>query len=118
MALWRDTEISRRHMEIVSKEGRLLARDVGSSFGTRINGKSLQVDPMELNLGDLIMLGETHSFRLSAGSGAAASGAAGEGGGVRLAAAAGGLATVPEDEEPPEQTSTEQLDPKSLGNEQ
>lgn len=49
------TEVSRDHMEIVSHEGRILARDRGSRYGTFVNEES--ATECELRHGDRIRLG-------------------------------------------------------------
>lgn len=67
VTLSRDDQISRKHMEIVGKDGKLYARDLGSTYGTRLNGKSLvQSEPLELKPGDVLVLGAS-SFQLQVG---------------------------------------------------
>ena len=52
----RDLDVSARHAEIVSTDGRYLLRDVGSTNGTFVNGARV-VTPRELRDGDVITLG-------------------------------------------------------------
>jgi diguanylate cyclase (GGDEF)-like protein len=50
-----DTGLSRRHCEITREEGRYLIRDLGSTNGTVVNGRRVQVWP--LRVGDRVQLG-------------------------------------------------------------
>ena len=64
VTLSRDDQISRKHMQIESKDGKLVARDLGSTYGTRLNGKALVPnESMELKPGDVLVLGAS-SFML------------------------------------------------------
>ena len=91
ITLSRDDQISRRHMQIEARDGKLLARDLGSTcavqhaktrpcvwshsltapwhrfclrrYGTRINGKALGAEAAELKPGDVLVLGAS-SFQL------------------------------------------------------
>ena len=65
VTLSRDDQISRRHMQIEGRDGKLIARDLGSTYGTKVNGKALNGEPAEVKPGDVIMLGAS-SFQLQA----------------------------------------------------
>ena len=65
VTLSRDDQISRRHMQIEARDGKLMARDLGSTYGTRVNGKALGAEAVELKAGDVLMLGAS-SFQLQA----------------------------------------------------
>lgn len=65
VTLSRDDQISRRHMQIEARDGKLMARDLGSTYGTRINGKALGAEAAELKPGDVLVLGAS-SFQLQA----------------------------------------------------
>jgi hypothetical protein len=51
-----DITVSRRHAELVLRDGRWILRDLGSSNGTWVNGR--QVGATEVRSGDLIVLGD------------------------------------------------------------
>jgi serine/threonine protein kinase len=55
--LLRDPSVSRVHFEIRVEEGRALLRDVGSRWGTVVNG--VKTESHELRAGDIIQFGET-----------------------------------------------------------
>ena len=52
-----DARVSRRHLEIEPDGATLRFRDLGSSNGTSVNGKS--VDSGELGLGDVVAIGDS-----------------------------------------------------------
>ena len=55
-----DTQVSRRHLRISAKEGRLLAVDLGSSNGTTLDGAPLTAGvEVELSEGAVLVLGRT-----------------------------------------------------------
>lgn len=57
-----DTNVSRRHAELVCENGRWSVRDLGSTNGTRVNGQRVTEQP--LSTGDAVSLGLiTLSFR-------------------------------------------------------
>jgi len=51
-----DITVSRRHAELVLRDGRWILRDLGSSNGTWVNGR--QVVEAEVRSGDLVVLGD------------------------------------------------------------
>jgi hypothetical protein len=51
-----DITVSRRHAELVLREGRWILRDLGSSNGTWVNGR--QVVEAEVRSGDRVVLGD------------------------------------------------------------
>lgn len=53
-----DPAVSRRHLELRAEPGGLIAEDLGSTSGTRLNGKPLQ-GAQRLNNGDEIELGQS-----------------------------------------------------------
>ena len=53
-----DLSLSRFHAEIIRQGDRFLVRDVGSRNGTSVNGRQVE-QPIELQIGDKITLGET-----------------------------------------------------------
>jgi len=53
-----DTSVSRRHARLVCREGRWFVEDLGSRFGTRLNGNAI-AGTEALHPGDEIRLGET-----------------------------------------------------------
>ena len=63
--LWPDDAVSRRHAEIVLREGRYYFADLGSTNGSTINGRAIppRVE-VELHLGDEISLGERSNIRV------------------------------------------------------
>ena len=63
MTLSRDDQISRRHMQIDCRDGKLFARDLGSTYGTRVNGKSLGAEAVEIKPMDVLILGAS-TFQL------------------------------------------------------
>lgn len=52
-----DRKVSRQHVEIFERGGRLFARDLDSLHGTRLNGKPLR--EQRLSRGDTIQVGDT-----------------------------------------------------------
>lgn len=65
-----DTGISRKHVEIVRSGSRYIARDLGSTNGTSVDGEQLSGAHAEAELrdGSLIALGSARlRFRLDAG---------------------------------------------------
>ena len=65
VTLSRDDQISRRHMQIEARDNKMFARDLGSTYGTRINGKALGSEAAELKAGDVLVLGAS-SFQVQA----------------------------------------------------
>ena len=63
VTLSRDDQISRRHLQLETRDGRLYARDLGSTYGTRLNGQSLGAEPAEVLPGDVLVIGAS-SFQL------------------------------------------------------
>ena len=53
-----DSEISRRHAEVTSHEGTLIVRDLDSTNGTKVNGRTIGA-PTALTAGDVILIGNT-----------------------------------------------------------
>ncbi len=53
----RDTEVSRRHAQVVYENNRFVLTDLNSSNGTFVNGK--RIDQKALNSGDQILMGST-----------------------------------------------------------
>jgi pSer/pThr/pTyr-binding forkhead associated (FHA) protein len=53
-----DTNVSRRHAELRPQGERWLIADLGSTNGTRVNGRRI-ADPVALEDGDVVVLGET-----------------------------------------------------------
>ena len=53
-----DSEISRRHAEVTSHEGTLVVRDLDSTNGTKVNGRTIGA-PTALTAGDVILIGNT-----------------------------------------------------------
>ena len=70
VTLGRDDQVSRRHMQIEARDGKLFARDLGSTYGTKLNGKPLGGEAAELKVGDLLVLGAS-SFQLKTAAAAA-----------------------------------------------
>ncbi len=61
-----DSTCSRKHAEItVSAQGPVFIKDFGSTNGTKVNGERLQKDPIRLNDGDRIQLGDNTILRFS-----------------------------------------------------
>lgn len=57
--LWPDDTVSRRHAVITQRSGRFYLRDLDSTNGTKVNGRSIPAGiPVELHAGDTICLGE------------------------------------------------------------
>lgn len=56
-----ESDISRQHSRIISRESGYLLEDLGSTNGTFINGKQIN-RPVALNHGDVLEFGETISF--------------------------------------------------------
>ena len=52
-----DPEVSRRHAQITFQEGRYIIEDLGSTNGTFVNGRRVNM-PMPLHNGDVIEMGE------------------------------------------------------------
>jgi len=65
VTLSRDDQISRRHLQVEARDGRLFVRDLGSTYGTRINNKTLGAESAELKVGDVLGVGAS-SFQLLA----------------------------------------------------
>ena len=53
-----DSEISRRHAEVTNHEGTLVVRDLDSTNGTKVNGRTIGA-PTTLTAGDVILIGNT-----------------------------------------------------------
>lgn len=53
-----DSMMSREHFSVMMKDGRFFLRDVGSTFGTFLNGNQIS-KPCEMKLGDQIEAGDT-----------------------------------------------------------
>ena len=53
-----DPEMSRRHAEVTNHEGTLALSDLGSTNGTRVNGRFIDA-PTALTVGDIIRIGNT-----------------------------------------------------------
>jgi pSer/pThr/pTyr-binding forkhead associated (FHA) protein len=66
----RDKGVSRRHAEFILIDGQLHVRDLGSTNGTRLNGRLLQPHhAYRVREGDLLQLGNLHMVvRLSQGA--------------------------------------------------
>ena len=62
-----DESISRRHVQIIVYDGHCLARDLGSTNGTYINGERL-VGTRGLERSDKLVVGD-HELRVSVGEG-------------------------------------------------
>jgi len=57
----RDKGVSRRHAEFILSDGQLYVRDLGSTNGTRLNGRLLQPQrTYRLSEGDLLQLGNLY----------------------------------------------------------
>ncbi len=54
----RDSRVSRRHARLAARDGVLVLTDLGSTNGTRVNGR--RVTEVVLGAGDRIEIGETH----------------------------------------------------------
>lgn len=63
VTLSRDDQISRRHVEVQAREGKLFIRDLGSTYGTKLNGLALGDHVEQVRPGDTVTMG-TSSFRL------------------------------------------------------
>lgn len=63
----KDDQISRRHLKLEAREGSLFVSDLGSTYGTRINGKTVGADPALLRQGDVLGMG-TSTFQLQLAS--------------------------------------------------
>ena len=60
-----DGDVSRRHAEILLREGRHLVKDMGSRFGTYVNGDKLaDAEERQLMHGDLVRLGTSGKTEL------------------------------------------------------
>ena len=53
-----DPEMSRRHAEVTNHEGTLVVRDLDSTNGTKVNGRTIGA-PTALTAGDVILIGNT-----------------------------------------------------------
>ena len=62
VTLSRDDQISRRHAQLEGRDGALYLRDLGSTYGTLLNGAKLE-GSAQLQPGDTVGLGAS-SFRL------------------------------------------------------
>ncbi|KOO32391.1 fha domain containing protein [Chrysochromulina tobinii] len=69
VTLSRDDQISRRHLQLEVRDGRLFLRDLGSTYGTRLNGRVLGSEAAEVTAGDAVVIGAS-SFVLQAIGGA------------------------------------------------
>lgn len=50
--------VSRRHLRVFEQDGHLFAEDMGSTNGTYLNGRRLEIDiPMEIQEGDILLIG-------------------------------------------------------------
>jgi hypothetical protein len=65
VTLARDDQISRRHVEVQARDGKLFIRDLGSTYGTRLNGTAVGDEHVQVRPGDVVSVG-TSSFRLQA----------------------------------------------------
>ena len=54
-----DSEASRRHAEVVNDDGQPVLRDLGSTNGTLVNGRVIDV-PTFLSVGDIITIGASN----------------------------------------------------------
>lgn len=59
VTLSRDDQISRRHVQIEARDGgkSLFVRDLGSTYGTKLNGKVLGAESVQISVGDVLVLG-------------------------------------------------------------
>lgn len=57
VTLGRDDQISRKHLQMDVREGKLLVRDLGSTYGTRLNGKALTAAAALVQPGDMLSIG-------------------------------------------------------------
>lgn len=61
-----DTAVSSRHLRLTTTPQGLVVEDLGSTNGTRVNGRRLaQKSPLLLRQGDLVMIGEGTSITLT-----------------------------------------------------
>jgi hypothetical protein len=65
VTLGRDDQISRRHVQAEARDGKLFIRDLGSTYGTRLNGTAVGDEQVQVRPGDVVSVG-TSSFRLQA----------------------------------------------------
>jgi pSer/pThr/pTyr-binding forkhead associated (FHA) protein len=61
------SEASRQHARITLEHGRLTLEDLGSTNGTRLNGRRIS-QPEVLGGGDIIVIGQTHLMVVAPGS--------------------------------------------------
>lgn len=57
--------LSRHHAEVLRRGDDLFVRDLGSSNGTRVNGRPVESEPMRIQLGDKIHLGRNLLLQLA-----------------------------------------------------
>ncbi len=61
-----DTAVSSRHLRLETTERGLTVEDLGSTNGTRVNGRRLGANtPVPLHQGDLVMIGEGSSITIT-----------------------------------------------------
>lgn len=53
----RDPTLSRRHAQLIAREGGIWAQDKGSEHGTRVNGRDIGMDAVKLCDGDRVQVG-------------------------------------------------------------
>jgi hypothetical protein len=63
VTLPKDDQISRRHAEIATRGGKAWVRDLGSTYGTRLNGGLIGEALVQLRPGNVLRIGSS-SFRL------------------------------------------------------
>lgn len=91
------SQVSRRHCQLYEKDGQLLVMDLGSSNGTFINGKKIEMQ-MALKPGDVLALGSV-KLRVEKIGAAAPAGAAAKPGDTAIAEAVLGLDDEGDEEE-------------------
>ena len=52
-----DQQVSRRHAVVAVKDQRVTVSDIGSSYGTTINGRGIEL--MKLSIGDRVFVGQS-----------------------------------------------------------
>lgn len=57
-----DKQVSRRHAEIVMRDGDLLLSDLGSKNGTHLNSERISANPVKLQDGDTIQIALAQQF--------------------------------------------------------
>ncbi|KAL1507667.1 hypothetical protein AB1Y20_007283 [Prymnesium parvum] len=63
VTLNRDDQISRKHLQILIRGGKLMVEDLGSTYGTRLNGKPLTAAAAPFQAGDTLSFGAS-TFKL------------------------------------------------------